>query len=125
MSNIAKGILIANRALINNNNSVYTSTTGLCFRIDEFTTLADFKAYLAEQYSNGTPVEVEYELANEVIEQYTEAQQTAYNQIKALRTYKNVTHMSGDAKVEMTYVQDTKTYINNIETRLEALESEG
>lgn len=33
-----------------------------------FTTLTDFKAFLAEQYTNGTPVEVIYELAEPIIE---------------------------------------------------------
>lgn len=96
MSNIAKGILIANRGVRDNNNSVYTSSIGLCFRIDEFTTLNDFKAYLAQQYANGTPVKVQYELAEETTEAFTSEQQTAWEQIKALRTYKPVTHISSE-----------------------------
>ena len=43
--------------------------------------LNDFKSWLAAQKQAGTPVIIEYELAEEEIEAYTEEQQEAYNQI--------------------------------------------
>ena len=87
-----------------------------------FTTVEQFTAWLAEQYANGTPVKVQYELEQEVIDPYTEEQQAAWEQIKALRTYKPVTHISSEdetpATVEIEYVVDTKTYIDNKVTAL-------
>ena len=56
-----------------------------------------FKAYLAEQYANGTPVTIVYKKANPTITPYTEEQQRYYDEhIKPLRTYKNVTHISSE-----------------------------
>lgn len=46
-----------------------------------------FKAYLSEQYANGTPVIVEYELAEEEIVPYTETQKKAR---KKLRHFKGL-----------------------------------
>ena len=46
-----------------------------------FSSLANFKAWLAQQYSNGTPVTVEYELAQEQVIPYTSAQQDAWNKL--------------------------------------------
>lgn len=65
---------------------------------------------------------VQYELAQEQVISFTQEQQQAWEQIKALRTYKNVTHISSEdetpANVEIEYVQDTKTYIDNKVTAL-------
>lgn len=43
-SNIATGILVGDRA--NYNNSIYTTTTGVAFRIDDIASVEDFKTYL-------------------------------------------------------------------------------
>lgn len=43
----------------------------LCMRFNGKTSVADFKAWLAEQYANGTPVIVLYPLATETTEQTT------------------------------------------------------
>lgn len=43
--------------------AVMTNTATLNIKIDTYTTAADFKAYLAAQYANGTPVTVWYVLA--------------------------------------------------------------
>ena len=87
------------------------------------TDLNAWKAYLAEQYANGTPVRVVYQLAEEQKEDFTEEQQTAWEQIKKARTYKNITHISSEdetpANVEIEYVVD----INTIDDRITALEA--
>lgn len=81
-----------------------------------------FRAYLRNQYANGTPVRVVFELAEEQTEDFTEEQKTAWKEWKKARTYKNVTHISSEdetpANVEIEYVQDTKTYIDNKVTAL-------
>lgn len=57
------------------------------FYITSITSLRAFKNYLAEQYANGTPVVVEYDLAEEEIEPYTEEQQEAYNKLTNISSY--------------------------------------
>lgn len=64
------------------------------------------KTYLSEQYSNGTPVIVEYEPSEEEIVPYTEAQQEAWDKIEQLHTYKNVTNIFSDAELDIVYVRD-------------------
>ena len=62
----------------------------------EQTSITAFKAFLAEQYANGTPVTLEYELAEEIIVPYTETQQEAYAKIKKLYSYEGTTYISSD-----------------------------
>lgn len=80
----------------------------------EYTTVDSFKTFLSQQKQAGTPVIVEYELETEEIEAYTEEQQTAYNQLQNAKTYKTVTNVfTENAELEMEYIADTKTYIDN------------
>lgn len=82
--------------------------------ISDKETLEKFKAYLAEQKTAGTPVKLEYELETEEIEAYTEEQQAVYDQLQNAKTYKTVTNVFTDnAEVEMNYIADTKTYVDN------------
>lgn len=81
-------------------------TSSLIVFFTSFATLNEFKSYLSEQYANGTPVIVEYELSEEEIVPYTAEQQEAWNQIRALTTYKNVTNISSDAYAEIAYMRD-------------------
>ena len=59
-----------------------------------------------------------YTLAEEVIEPYTEAQAEAWEQIKKIKTYKNVTHISSEdetpATMDMVYVRDLQTVIDSL-----------
>lgn len=68
--------------------------------------LSELKTYLVEQYANGTPVIVEYELATEEIVPYTEAQQEVWDKIEQLHTYKNVTNIFSDTELDIVYVRD-------------------
>ena len=87
-----------------------------------FNTVEKVKAWLAEKYASNMPVIMKYYLAEEYIEPYTSEQQAVWNQIKALRTYKNITHMDSSNNVPPTinlkYVADTKIYIDNKVTTL-------
>lgn len=70
--------------------------------------LAGFKAYLAEQYANGTPIVVEYELAEEEIVPYTAEQQEAWEKLrhfKGLNGENNIT-----AQGTMTSTLDLTLY---------------
>ena len=53
-----------------------------------------WKSYLAEQKANGTPIVIEYYLAEEEIEPYTTEQQTAYNQLQNLNLYEGINNFS-------------------------------
>lgn len=81
-------------------NEQYISRIVLCINLS---TLANLKTWLAEQYANGTPVEIEYELAEEVIDPYTEEQQIEYNKIKELYSYNEITNIDGDANLKIKY----------------------
>ena len=70
-----------------NANRIYLSIS------EEITTVEQLKSYLAQQKENGTPVIVEYDLAEEEIEPYTKEQQEAYRQIKSLYSYNEVTNI--------------------------------
>lgn len=73
-----------------------------------------FKTFLAQQKANGTPVTIEYPLAEETIEPYTEKQKEAYNQLQNAKTYKTVTNVFTDkALLEFKYIADTKTWVLN------------
>lgn len=76
--------------------------------------LEEFKSFLSQQKQAGTPVIVEYELAEETVEAYTEAQQEAYNQLQNVLSYKTVTNVFTDkALLEFKYIADTQTWVLN------------
>lgn len=91
------------------------SNTNITFKMPlEYATVDSFKTFLAQQKQAGTPVIVEYPLSEEEVEAYTEEQQTAYDQLQNAKTYKTVTNVFTDnAEVEMNYIADTKTYVDN------------
>ena len=62
-------------------NRIYLSIS------EEITTVEQLKSYLAQQKENGTPVIVEYDLAEEEIESYTETQKEIYNNLTHLIMY--------------------------------------
>lgn len=61
------------------------------------------KTYLSEQYSNGTPVIVEYEPSEEEIVPYTEAQQEAWDKLQNLMLYEGINHISSNANMVLSY----------------------
>lgn len=76
-----------------------------------------WKVFLNEQETKGIPVTIEYELAEEVIEPYTEEQQEAYNQIQQSCTYKNKTYIFSEDDIapefEVKYKKDLETLLNS------------
>lgn len=90
------------------------------------TTAADFKAWVAEKYANGTPLTVEYELAEPIKTEFTEAQVTAKAQIDKLYSYKGTTHITSEAALDVIYRKDLETMFDKMEeldARLSLLES--
>lgn len=84
---------------------------------EEITTVEQLKSYLAQQKENGTPVIVEYDLAEEEIVPHNEAQQTAYNKMKELETYRNVTNVfctdETSCEFDTEYYKDLATILTN------------
>lgn len=68
-----------------------------------------FKTWLVEQYSAGTPVIVEYELEEEETTVYTSEQQTAYNELQNLKTYRTVTNISNNQNTNMEIAYKNNT----------------
>ena len=87
----------------------------LRLNVNKATTLEQFKAYLSGQYSNGTPVTVEYEPATEEIVPYTTAQQEAYNQLQKLKLYKGQNTMFSleGSIINLKYLEDTDEKVEN------------
>lgn len=103
------------RIRINKDKLADTSTNDKC--------VESFKIYLAEQYANGTPVIVEYDLAEEEIESYTEKQQTVHDEIKkTAHSYGEQTHIFSLDEISpifnIEYLKDTQAYIDNQITTL-------
>lgn len=73
----------------------------------------NWKDYLAEQYANGTPVYVDYELAEEVIEPLDEEQK---EEIDSITTYKGTTYLtnSDNAEMEIEYYKDLQTLFDKV-----------
>lgn len=100
--------------LFNNEESrVYSYVKNTLFFIIPKTiasTVDEVKTYLAEQYANGTPVIVEYELEQEVIVPYTSAQQAQWNSKKKMQTYNEQTNIdiisnTGSLDIDVSYYQ--------------------
>lgn len=58
---------------------------------NNFTSVEELKTFLATQYANGTPVTIEYELAEEIITRYTTEQEQAYYELQHLLMYEGYT----------------------------------
>lgn len=80
-------------------------------------TVADLNSWLAEQYANGTPVVIYYELAEPELIECTEEQSEILN---SFYTYKNVTNISVDGigTLKVNYKKDLETLFNNINSAL-------
>lgn len=80
------------------NKFIYNGDTNknmIFYKGDTENKLTEWKAYLAEQYANGTPVEVEYKMEQPEIIPYNSTQQAQYNAIKNAETYKDITYIRG------------------------------
>lgn len=68
--------------------------------------VAGFQAYLSEQYANGTPIIIEYELAEEEIIPYTETQKEAWEKLRHFTLFKGINNITSTANAKITYVRD-------------------
>ena len=89
-------------------------------------TVEKLKSYLAQQKQAGTPVIVEYPLAEEEIEPYTEKQQKAHNKIlQTAKSYKNVTNIFSPDPVSPISSVNYRKDIETLLTQQNALILEG
>lgn len=87
----------------------------ILLRLSDFgaTSVSEFKAVLAEKYSNGTPVEILYALPEPVETALTATEIEAFKAIQS--NYPNTTVLNdAGAWMEVKYNADTKTFINNV-----------
>lgn len=72
--------------------------------------VALFKAYLAEQYANNTPIMIEYELEKEEVIPYTQEQEEA---LKNIYLYAGINNIYVDnAELALTYIPQQNIYID-------------
>lgn len=86
------------------------------------TTVDAANTWLATQKEKGTPVVIEYELAEEEIETYTEVQKEAYEQIKNAISYKGQTNIFSTNEIkpifEVEALADIGLLLNNMQAQI-------
>ena len=85
-------------------NSISINNNEIFFRLTNIaTTVAELKTYLAEQYANGTPLIIEYELAEPETVPYTAEQQEAWDKIESMKLYDGVNHIESTSEIDIKY----------------------
>ena len=90
---------------------------------DQTITTADAaNTWLAAQKEKGTPVVIEYELAQEEVETYTEEQKEAYEQIKNAISYKGQTNIFSTNEIKPIFkveaLADIGLLLNNMQAQI-------
>lgn len=96
----------------------YSATNAIVLRFNKDivgTTKTQINTYLEEQYTNGTPVTIEYKLAEEIIVPYTSAQQESYYQLQHLLMYEGYNNVTciDEVKPDMQLTYYYNNEINN------------
>lgn len=80
--------------------------------------VSNWKTYLASQKTAGTPVILEYELAEEKIEPYTSDQTQKFNEIQKLKSYSDETNIYSTDEIKPIFdveaFKDLETYIKEV-----------
>lgn len=126
--NVANGLNNQSRQMIYSNNFIYGASgnnVGIGFLYasrlylyypENITSLEDWKALLQEKYNSGNPVYVYYPLATPTKLACTEAQSNVLDQLNELELFKgtnNIITAESLALMQMQYIADTETYIDN------------
>lgn len=84
----------------------------------DYSTIAEFKSYLAEQYTNGTPVYVDYILETPEDIECIQEQTNQLNELINSGTYKNITHICSLDEIkpthEVKYRKDLETLLGGV-----------
>ena len=107
-------------------NADYLASKSFYINTSQQSNLANFKNWLVQQKEAGTPVILEYELAEEEIEAYTPEQQEAYNKIvQTAKSYKNVTNIFSTDTVSpiasVNYRKDIETMLEQVQAQTNAI----
>lgn len=70
--------------------------------------VSNWKTYLASQKTAGTPVILEYELAEEKIEPYTEEQKRIFNILDNFKLYKDLSYIKSNGNMEVLSVAEVE-----------------
>ena len=85
-------------------------------------TVSELEAWLAAQKEAGTPVLIEYGLAEEEVESYTEAQKEAWKQIENAKSYEGQTNIFSNNDVspvfEVTARRDLNAILNSLQSQI-------
>lgn len=98
-ANVFEGVKNTIQALGGNVNGLYISFG----KDSDINRVSLLRTFLKAKYDAGTPVIVEYELAEEEIVPYTETQKEAWEKIKNLIFYKGTNHISCTGKLKIKY----------------------
>lgn len=98
-ANVFEGVKNTIQALGGNVNGLYISFG----KDSDINSVSLLRTFLKAKYDAGTPVIVEYELAEEEIVPYTETQKEAWEKIKNLIFYKGTNHISCTGKLKIKY----------------------
>ena len=79
------------------------TTIGATAEDDNSTKTSKFKTWLSTKYANGTPVTVEYELAEPETVPYTAEQQEAWDKIESMKLYDGVNHIESTSEIDIKY----------------------
>lgn len=112
LSNYFKGVIWSYSWTKDNSIVIRNDSKGRIMS-SEFTTAEQFKTFLQEQYSAGTPVIVYYKLATPIDLELTEEQEETR---EGFNTYKGVTNISVDnelATLDVEYTAETTEKITN------------
>lgn len=97
---------------------IYTTAKYIYLSINNSTiggnTVEKFKTWLVNQYANGTPVTIEYELAEQENEQFNEENQTAWNTLEnlLLQGYTFINTSSDELQPTVTLTEHTANEIH-------------
>ena len=101
-ANIFEGAKNAIQALGGNVNALYISFG----KDSDINIVRLLRTFLKAKYDAGTPVIVEYELAEEEIVPYTETQQEAWEKLRHFTLFRGINNITSTANAKITYVRD-------------------
>lgn len=101
-ANVFEGVKNTIQALGGNVNDLYISFG----KDSDINSVSLLRTFLKAKYDAGTPVIVEYELAEEEIVPYTETQQEAWEKLRHFTLFKGINNITSTANAKITYVRD-------------------
>ena len=100
--------------------SITNNAIKLRINTSRASTVSELKALLAAQKEAGTPVTIEYELAEEEVETYTDEQKEAWKQIKNARSYEGQTNIFSTDEISPNFEVTARRNLNAILNSLQA-----